>query len=118
MTPQYSEHTHVPVDLDVLPNEFNFSVRVLDERCETLLDSLNLLRYGTKNTLFETIELVETTPRADLTETNEDTTHSLEVERLVATEDQDEATELYTESFDRFRFTCKKGSARDANRVQ
>lgn len=108
MTPQYSEHTHVSVDLDVLPNEFNFSVRVLDERCKTLLDSLNLLRHSTKNTLFETIELVETTPGTDLTKTDEDTTHGLEVERLVTTEDKDEATELYTESLDRFRFACKE----------
>ena len=99
-------HTHLIIDLDILPDQLDFRVRVLDECGETLLDGLDLLRDGTEDTLLETIELVEASPRADLTETDEDTTHCLEVERLVTAEDQDEATELNTEGLDRLRLTC------------
>ena len=79
--------THVAVDLDILPNELDFGIRVLHQRCQTLLDGLDLLGYRTENTLFKSIKLVETAPCPYLTETNEDTTHGLEVERLVTAED-------------------------------
>ena len=97
-------HTHLVVDLDVLPNQLDLRVRVLDECGKTLLDGLDLLRDGTEDTLFETIELVETAPSTDLTKTNEDTSHCLEIERLVTAEDQDETPKLYTKRLNRLRF--------------
>lgn len=92
------EDTHVLIELDVLADELDLRVRVLSERSETLLDTLDLLGDGTENAFLKTIELVETSPRAHLTETDEDTTHGLQVKCLVATEDKDEATQLYTKS--------------------
>jgi hypothetical protein len=40
-----------------------------------------------------------------LTKTNEDATHGLKVESLVATEDQNETPQLNTKSFDGLRFS-------------
>ena len=99
-----SVRTHVLVDLDVLSNELNFGIRILDQGSQTLLNTLYLLRDGTKNSFFETVELIETSPGSDLTETDKDTAHGLEVERLVTAEDQDETPKLHTKRLDRLRF--------------
>ena len=101
------EDTHVLVQLDVLPHQLDLGVRVLDESRKTLLDALDLLRDGTEDTFLETVELVEAAPRADLAKTDEDTSHGLEVECLVATEDQDETSQLHTESLDRLGLAWK-----------
>lgn len=92
--------TNVLVDLQILPDQLNLGVGVLHQRCETLLNALHLLRYGTEDTLLKSIELVEATPCSDLTQTNENTAHGLEVECLVTTEYQHEATKLYTKGLD------------------
>ena len=64
------------------------------------MDALYLLRDSTDDTLLETVELVEASPCANMTKTDEDTTHGLEVKCLVTAEDKDEASELDSESFD------------------
>ena len=79
--------THVLVELHVLPNKFDLGVRVLYQGRKTLLDTLDFLRDVRQYSLLETIELVETAPSTDLTKTNEDTSHCLEIERLVTAED-------------------------------
>lgn len=99
-------HTHLAIDLDVFAYKLDFMVGVLHECSQTLLYTLHLLRDGTKDTFFETVELVETSPCANLTETDEDTAHCLEVKRLVATKNQDESAQLYTQCLHRFRFPC------------
>ena len=99
-TPQDVLLTHVAVDLDVLPHKLNFGVGVLYQRCQALLDGLNLLGYCGEDALFETVELIETAPCSHLTKTNEDTTHGLEIESFVTAENEDEAAKLDTKSFD------------------
>jgi hypothetical protein len=49
-------------------------------------------------------DLVETTPSANLTKADENASHGLEVESLVTTENEHEATESNAQSLDRFRF--------------
>lgn len=71
------------------------------------MDALDLLRDRTEDPLLESVELVEASPGADLAEPDEDPTHRLEVERLVAAEDEDEASELHAESLDGFGLACK-----------
>jgi hypothetical protein len=104
---QKSKLTDVLVDFQILPYELNFRVGVLDERGETLLYALDLLRNGAENTLFQTIELVETAPRSDLTQSDENTSHGLEIERLVATEDQHKSAKLHAQRLDRLGFACE-----------
>ena len=89
--PRYERYirTNVLVDLQALPNELDLSIRVLHQRRQTLLYALHLLTNSTQNPLLQSIELVKASPSADLTQSDEDTTHGLEVERLVATEDQE-----------------------------
>lgn len=97
--------TNVLIDLETFTNKLNFNVRVLRQRNETLLNALYLLRHSTENTLLESVEFVKTSPCTDLTKTDEDATHGLEVEGFVATEDQNETPQLYAKSFDGLRFT-------------
>ena len=59
--------THLVVDLHVLANQLDLRVWILHERGESLLDRLNLLRDGTEDALFQTIELIEASPSTDLT---------------------------------------------------
>jgi hypothetical protein len=80
---------------------------------ETELDALNLLRDGTEDTFFESIELVEASPRADLAQSDKDASHRLEVERLVAAEDEDEATQLDSEGLDGLGFSWNQLSSVD-----
>lgn len=87
-------------------NEFDLGSRIVDSSAETELDRLDLLRDSTEDAFFESIELVETSPRSDLTQSNEDPSHRLKVERLVATEYENESSELHTERLDRFRLSC------------
>jgi hypothetical protein len=70
---------------------------------QTLLDRLHLLRDSTKNPLLQSIELVKASPCTDLTKADEDTAHSLEIEGFVATENEDETSQLYTQCLDGFR---------------
>ena len=63
---------------------------------ERLLDGLDLLGDGREHPLFKTVELVKATPGSDLTQTDKDTTHGLEVKRLVTVEDQNKTTHLMT----------------------
>lgn len=104
-----AKRTDVLVDLQVLSHQLNLRIRVLHQRSQTLLNALHLLTNGTQNPLLQPIELVETSPRSDLTKTDENTTHSLEIERLVTTEDKYESPELNTKRFDGL---CLPGSCR------
>jgi len=98
-------HTDVWVDLQVLSDQLDLSVRVLNSCSQPLLDGLNLLRHGTKNAFLQTIELVKASPRADLTQTKENTAHGLEIECLVTTEYEDKPSELHTKCLDRLGFS-------------
>ena len=100
-----TKRTHLAVDLDALANKFDLGVRVLSEGRETLLDTLDLLCDSRQDTLLETVELIETAPGSDLTQTNENTTHGLEVESLVTAENEDESTELHAKCLDGLGFT-------------
>lgn len=93
-------HTDILINLEVLAYQLNLHVGILDQRSQALLDGLDLLRDRTENTFLEPIELIETAPCADLTKTNEDTTHGLEVEGFVATEDEDESSKLDSQCLD------------------
>jgi hypothetical protein len=97
--------TNIFVDLQILPHELNFCIRIFHQARQSLLDGLHLLTDSTKNAFFQTIELVEASPCSDLAQTNEDTTHSLEIKCLVTTKHEHEPAELNTESFDRLGFT-------------
>lgn len=96
--------TDILVDLQTFADQLDFGVGVLGNSGKTLLNALNLLRNRGQDALLETIELVEATPSTDLAETNEDTPHRLKVKRLVAAEDQNEATQLNSQRFDRLGF--------------
>lgn len=61
-------------------------------RTQTLLDDLDLGRYGREHTLIQPIELVKAPPGADLAYARKDPTHGLEVERFVATEHEHETS--------------------------
>ena len=76
------------------------------------MNRLNLLRDGRQHPLLQTIELVEATPRADLTQADEDAAHGLEVEGLVAVEDEDESAELVAQSFHGFGLSRSGGTER------
>lgn len=99
--------TNVSVDPKVLANELNLGVRVFNQGGKALLNALHLLRDGRQDALFKTIKLVEAAPSTNLAETNEDATHGLEIECLVATEHQNETTELHPKGFDRLGFACE-----------
>ena len=62
------------------------------------LDQLHALRDGTHLLFQESVELVETPPRTTPNKTYEDATHRLEVNALVAIENEDLPTEARTES--------------------
>ena len=86
--------TNILINFQMFAHQLNFSIRIFNQLSETLLNALNLLGHSTKDTLLQSIELVETSPRADLTQTDENPTHRLEVKGFVATENQDESTKL------------------------
>lgn len=96
------EDAGVLADAQLASDELNLGVGVGDSCAESELDALDLLRDRTEDTLFESVEFVEASPGADLAEPDEDPTHRLEVECLVAAEDEDEAAELHAESLDGF----------------
>ena len=62
------------------------------------LDQLHSLRDGTHLLFQESDELVETPPRTTPNKTYEDATHRLEVDALVAIENEDLPTEARTDS--------------------
>jgi hypothetical protein len=94
------------IDFQSLANQLDGALVALDELGQPNLNALNLLRDGRQDTFVQPVELIETAPCTDLTKPNENATHSLKVESLVATKDQDEAAELHTKCFDRFGFAC------------
>lgn len=87
-------------------DEFDLVLLVGQARGKPELDALDLLRYGTEDSLLKTVELVKAAPSANLTQADEDASHRLEVEGLVATEDEYETSERDAERFDGLRFTC------------
>ena len=99
MTPLH-RRTHILVDLHILSHKLDLRIGVLDKRCKTLLDGLDLLRNSTKDTLFESIKLIKASPRSNLTKTNENTTHGLEIKGFVTAENEDKAAKLNTKSLD------------------
>ena len=100
--------TDILVNFQILSHELDFGVWILHEVCQTLLDGLDLLRYGTENSLFKPIELVEATPGSNLTEADEYAAHCLEIKRFVATEYKNKTTKLNAKSFHRFGFSYIK----------
>ena len=91
----------------LLSNELN-SERTLPvggPGLEAFLNGLNLLRDCRQQPLFQTIELVKTTPSSDLAQPYKDSAHGLKVESLVAVEDEDETAELVAQSFHGLGFT-------------
>ena len=67
---------------------------------QVLLNCLNLLRHRGQSSLLQPVELVEAAPGAHLAQSNEDPPHGLEVEGLVAVEDEDKPAELIAERLD------------------
>ena len=65
---------------------------------QCLLDGLDLLGDGRQHSLLQTVELIEAAPGSHLTQTDKDTSHGLEVKRLITVEDEDKATKLMTKS--------------------
>ena len=59
---------------------------------ECLLDGLYLLGDSREHSFLQTVELIKASPGTDLAQTNEDTTHGLEVKCLITVEDQHKAT--------------------------
>lgn len=108
MSNRERQRTNIPIDLQALPNQLDFSIWILDHCSKTLLDALYLLRYRTENALFESIELVEASPRPNLTEPEEDTAHGLEIKCFIATENKNKTTKLDAQRFHRLSFTCIK----------
>ena len=70
------------------------------------LDQLHALGGGTHLLFQESVELVEAPPRTKPNKTCEDATHRLEVNALVAIENEDLPTEARTESLHRLGFPC------------
>lgn len=101
-----NEDPRVGIESKVAADEFDLVLLVGQARREPELDALDLLRYGTEDSLLETVELVEAAPSANLTQADENASHRLEVEGLVATEDEYETSERNAERFDGFRFPC------------
>ena len=95
-----TERTCVLVHLQLSTNHLNLRIRILDILLESDLDILDLLRNGGQNPLLQTIELVETTPSTNLTDTQKDPTHRLEIECVVTAEHERESSELDTQRLD------------------
>ena len=79
---------------------------------ESRLDLENLLRYCREHTLLESVELVEATVRADLTQTDENTSHRLPVESLITIEDESEAAKHGSQSLYRLGLSGTSGPER------
>ena len=69
-----------------------------------MLDALHLLRDRTQDAFLHVVELVKSSPRSDLTKTNKNAAHCLEVERLVAIEHEHKPTKLDIKCLDGFGF--------------
>ena len=76
----------------------NSGTLLLSMFLESLLYGLDLLGDSRQHPLFQSVELVKAAPGPNLTETNKDTPHGLEVKRLITVEDQHKATQLMTKS--------------------
>ena len=86
--------TRVCAKLDVLADELDLETGIRHELFQTQLDTLNLLRDSRQDPLLQSIELVKTSPSANLTQAHKDTTHRLEIKGFIAAEHQHEAAEL------------------------
>ncbi len=73
---------------------------------QTSLDHQDLLGACGEHTLLETVELIEAPPSAHLAETNEDTTHSVEIEGLIAIEDKHKVAQLGAQCLYGLSLTC------------
>ena len=93
------------MDLQLAPDKIDLRVWIGHALAQANLNVLNLLRNGGEDALLQSVELVETSPGTHLRDTEEDATHGLEVESVVAVEYQRKATELDTERFDRLSLT-------------
>ena len=76
------------------------------------LDNLDLLRDSRKLFFKETVELIEASPRAALYQTDEDSTHRLEVNALITIEHQHLTAKRLAEGFDRLSLSCACWSVR------
>ena len=106
--PTRDEDASVLRDLELTTDELDLGIGIGDACTESKLDALNLLRDGREDALLQPVELVEATPSSDLAQSYEDPAHRLEVECLVATEDENETTKLNSERLDRFGFACRE----------
>ena len=80
------KHTYVLIGLQTLPNELNLNIGILDDGGKSLLYTLHLLQESTQNVFLLSVELIKTTQHSNLTKTNKDLAHGLEIECLVTTE--------------------------------
>ena len=80
------KHTYVLIGLQTLPNELNLNIGILDDGGKSLLYTLHLLQESTQNVFLLSVELIKTTQHSNLTKTNKDLAHGLEIEYLVTTE--------------------------------
>ena len=80
------KHTYVLVDFQTLPNKLNLNIRILGDSGKSLLDTLHLLWDSTQNAFLLSVEHVKATLYSNLTKSNKDSAHGLEIEHLVTTE--------------------------------
>jgi hypothetical protein len=69
------------------------------------LNGLDLLGDSAQNAFFQSIEFVKTAPGSHLTYSQENPSHGLEIESVIATEDENKAAKLPAQCFDRLSFT-------------
>ena len=101
-----NEDTHISVELAGITHQFYTGQ--LSEH--SLLDSQDLLRASRKDSLFQSVELIEAAPRADLAETSENTTHGSIIETLVAVEYKHESPQLSAKHLNTFRLSSTSRS--------
>lgn len=88
--------------------ELDLVVWIRQAGAKSELNTLNLLRDGRENSFFQSIELVKAAPRADLAKADKNATHRLEIERLIAAKDEDEATKRYSQRLDGLCLACSR----------
>jgi hypothetical protein len=91
--------TGVAVNLQASSYHINLTIRVFNILLQSNLNVLHLLGHGGQNTLLQSVKLVETTPSTDLTNTQENTTHRLEIKSIITTEHQGKSSKLYSQRF-------------------
>ena len=98
------EDTRVLVHFQSSPHKLNLGFLFLAV-FQPNLDILDLLGNGRKNTFLQTVKFIKATPSTNLTDTEEDSAHGLEIECVVTAKDERETTKLETQCFNRLSLT-------------